>query len=502
MADCRTGRRAEGKLESVHTAPDEPAHTRGLTLARQGGVARGARRRPRLPGGDVPADVHNGHTSTFPLEGAPEPGSGPRRRVFPHTAGLGAVRPSGRGGLQLAVLAAAAGALVTALVMRHSGLDLDVYRAGARALGKGHLLYSDAFDAGRRPHLLFTYPPVGALLAWPAAQIPHLPAILCWNVATLTVLGWLIRLTAPALFAPARPGQRLGSRTRLVVAVALIAWTTPIIDHLGFGQVNVFLLALCAADCLLPRTRWPRGLLVGAAAAVKLVPGIFIVYLLLTRRRRPALAAAASFVAITALVWLAFPVASQDFWLHALGRSSRIGDVGYFSNQSISGMLARAGHAPGCLHLGLVAAAGAAGLWAARRSHAWGRPQAGFLLAGMTMNLVSPISWMHHFVALCLALVLLWQEGLASTGRRRARLLGATVTAYVLLAARLPYLGDFLVRAGGAHALAVAARESYLLLTVAVMAVLFAAVAPHRPAPAAAAGRQSARERAREAGVC
>ena len=113
-------------------------------------------------------------------------------------------------GVQIAALVAAVAALVTAMVMRHSGLDLDVYRAGADALGGGHLLYSDAFDAGRQPHLLFTYPPVGALLAWPAAQVPHLPAILCWNVATLAVLAWLMKLTAPALFGPARPGQRIG----------------------------------------------------------------------------------------------------------------------------------------------------------------------------------------------------------------------------------------------------------------------------------------------------
>ena len=413
-----------------------------------------------------------------------------------------------RRGVQIAALVAAVAALVTGMVMRHSGLDLDVYRAGAHALGSGHLLYSDAFDAGRQPHLLFTYPPVGALLAWPAAQVPHLPAILCWNVATLAVLAWLMKLTAPTLFGPARPGQRIGPRVRLVAAVAAIAWTTPIIDHLGFGQVNVFLLALCAADCLLPRTRWPRGLLVGAAAAVKLVPGLFIVYFLLTRRPRAALTAAASFAGITALTWLAFPVASQDFWLHALRNTSRIGDTAYFSNQSLGGMLARAGGAPAWLHLGLLAVAAGAGLWAATRRHAWGRPEAGFVLAGMTMNLVSPISWIHHLVPLCLALVLLWQEALAGTGRRRVWLLVTTTVAYALLVIRLPYVGDSLMRTGaGAHVPAVLARESYLLLTIAMMAVLFAAVVPRRSGSARSArsagtaGRQGRRRSAGTAGA-
>ena len=410
--------------------------------------------------------------------------------------------PNGWRDIPLAAVTAALAGLAIAMIVGRSaaptvapgfsGLDLDVYRAGAHALGGGHLLYSDAFDAGRQPHLLFTYPPVGALLMWPVAQIPHLPAILCWNVLTLAVLAWLMKLTAPALFGPARPGQRIGPGVRLGAAVAAMAWTTPIIDHLGFGQVNVFLLALCAADCLLPRTRWPRGLLVGAATAVKLTPGLFVVYFLVTRRGRAALTAAASCVAITALTWLAFPVASQDFWLHAVGNSHRIGETGHLSNQSITGMLARAGGAPGWVHVGLIALAAGAGLGAARATHMWGRPQAGFVLAGMTMNLVSPISWMHHFVPLCLALVLLWQAGLAATGRRRRRLLATAATAYALLVARLPYLGDSLTRAGGwGHVLSVPTRESYLLLTIAMMAVLFAAVAPRRrnaPAPGPLAG--------------
>ena len=103
-------------------------------------------------------------------------------------------------------------------------------------------------------------------------------------------------------------------------------------------------------------------------------------------------------------------------------------------------MLARAGGAPGWLHLGVLAVAAGAGLWVATRSHASGRPEAGFVLAGMTMNLVSPISWIHHLVPLCLALVLLWQEGLAGTGRRRVWLLVTTTVAYALLVTRLPYV--------------------------------------------------------------
>lgn len=48
----------------------------------------------------------------------------------------------------------------------------------------------------------------------------------------------------------------------------------PVRETLWFGQVNVILGVLVAADCLLPRTKWPRGLLIGLAAAIKLTGGL------------------------------------------------------------------------------------------------------------------------------------------------------------------------------------------------------------------------------------
>ena len=49
-----------------------------------------------------------------------------------------------------------------------------------------------------------------------------------------------------------------------------------------FGQVDMVLLAMAVADCAARAPRWPRGALVGLATAIKLVPGVFIVYLWLS----------------------------------------------------------------------------------------------------------------------------------------------------------------------------------------------------------------------------
>ena len=54
--------------------------------------------------------------------------------------------------------------------------------------------------------------------------------------------------------------------------------------HLAFGQINIFLMLLVIADfARSPVTpmgkRLPRGVLIGIAAAIKLTPLLFIVYL-------------------------------------------------------------------------------------------------------------------------------------------------------------------------------------------------------------------------------
>jgi alpha-1,2-mannosyltransferase len=62
------------------------------------------------------------------------------------------------------------------------------------------------------------------------------------------------------------------------VLVAMVL--EPVRSTIGFGQVNLILMGLVALDCLLPRTRWPRDLLVGLAAAIKLTPAVFVVFFL------------------------------------------------------------------------------------------------------------------------------------------------------------------------------------------------------------------------------
>ena len=115
----------------------------------------------------------------------------------------------------------------------------------------------------------------------------------------------------------------------------------PVRQELRFGQIDIFLVALCMLDCTVREPRWPRGALIGLATAIKLVPGVFIIYLLITGRRRAAAVAAGTFTAVTLLAWAIAPADSNLYWTTMIFDSSRLGPNGQAANQSVRGILMR-----------------------------------------------------------------------------------------------------------------------------------------------------------------
>jgi alpha-1,2-mannosyltransferase len=120
----------------------------------------------------------------------------------------------------------------------------------------------------------------------------------------------------------------------------------PVRNTISYGQVNVLLTALVAADCLVPGGRWPRGALVGLAAAVKLTPAAFVLFFLLRRDYRAASTAALSFGVAAAA---GFALAWRDsvrYWTSVVFQSGRPGNPAYAANQSLEAVLTgRAGPA-------------------------------------------------------------------------------------------------------------------------------------------------------------
>ncbi|QXJ22953.1 DUF2029 domain-containing protein [Actinomadura graeca] len=373
-------------------------------------------------------------------------------------------------GIAVAVVA------VTPIVTRWLGnqpdqrlVDLEVYRDGGRALLRGAPLY----DVLTQPpqFLPFTYPPFAAVLAVPFTLLPWRAAQWTWTIllyAALVISVWyafrdLVRRAGR--WAPLAAG----------VLVAATAWLDPVRDQIRFGQVGLFLLALCLADCCTRSARWPRGMLVGLALAIKLVPGVFLIYFLITGRRDAAVNALLTAAAATLGAFALLPSDSADYWFGALLQGGdRTGSVSGTTNQAINGVVARIlpeGPARSLVWLVLVLAMAYYGFKLARHvtykadekadlpsltgrvggtdhyaaadrlagPDAYSLLLAGVAIVGLLSVLLSPVGWIHHLVWIIPVI-----GALAGDGRDTRRcLIAAAVWVYFLFP--LPWWGTKLI---------------------------------------------------------
>jgi alpha-1,2-mannosyltransferase len=362
----------------------------------------------------------------------------------------------------------------------HYRIDLDVYRIGGQAWVHGGNLYGTLPATAAGIRLPFSYPPIAAVLLSPLSLVPMAVASAALTLATIALEALVLRTFLRSL-----GGAGSWWTAGLLLPAAL--FLEPVRSTLGYGQVNVALMALVAPDCLAARTRWPRGALVGIAAAVKLTPAAFVLFFLLRRDYRAAGTAAAAFGASTGAGFLLAPRDSARYWTSVIGATGRPGSPAYAANQSIEGVLARAGLDPGgpagaVLWLGLSAVVLALAVRGMRRAFADGSADAWALsLNAFAALLVSPISWSHHWV---------WGETamltLAVLSRRDRRRGGLAVAAAAGLAvfAAAP---QWWFPSGGNRELHWAAWEqvaggSYVILAAAVL--LLSALAPRDLLPA------------------
>jgi len=150
---------------------------------------------------------------------------------------------------------------------------------------------------------------------------------------------------------------------------------------------------------LAPRQSRFFGVGIGLATAIKLIPGIFIVYLLVTGRRRATVVASATALAVTILAHIAAMRDSTTFWTERLLNGEGVGQLHYFMNQSLNGFLARLyvpDAPPRLLWLALVGPVFIYGMWRARRAALAGDELTGMALTGFVGSLVSPLTWAHH----------------------------------------------------------------------------------------------------------
>ncbi|GAA4682621.1 glycosyltransferase family 87 protein [Phytohabitans rumicis] len=372
-------------------------------------------------------------------------------------------------------LAAAVAAFLNWYGNRHDFFDLRIYMSAMRWWADGNPLYDYAQPDRVQGELYFTYPPFTALLLRPFASIDVNATIAIFTVGTALAIAvttwWLVSPVAD------RHGQPRWFVAGL--AIPLIFAIEPTRETITFGQINMLLVVLILGDLLLlvPRnSRW-AGVGIGLATALKLYPGIFIVYLLAARRWRAAITASAAAAGATLAAAAIAPHASWQFWTHELWSTDRVGRTDYTGNQSLLGLLGRltAPDDPSrLLWIALVALVCGYGLWRAARAARAGDEVAGLALTGLVGALASPITWTHHVYWFVPAFVVLVDAGLRGEGpRRRLTLIALAIIGYAVLLRGVVSFDDWGIAAEPTDSVQeFVRRNAYVLLTLVLIATL------------------------------
>jgi alpha-1,2-mannosyltransferase len=392
----------------------------------------------------------------------------------------------------IAILAVLA---VRAFGRPYSFFDLKIYHGAVTWWTGGGELYQYIAPGLT---LGFTYPPFAALVMLP--MIEFSPVVAGWVNLVLSLAALVVVLVA--LLAPI--ADRHGWPRWFVVALAVpvAGALEPSRETLGYGQVNLLLFALVVADLVALRwqarrsTRTPgrgrtiatppvaggalrrlwlsgawAGAGIGLATAVKLTPGLFILYLMVTRQWRAAMTALGTAVGVTAFTFVVAGRESATYFGGVIWQTDRVGTADMTPNQSLAGLLARmydSTETPTLLWLAFSLVLVVVGLSRAASAHAEGDELAAFTLVGLTGNVVSPISWTHHLVFVIPAVIVLGDLALRRRGASRGladRGASAGVAAAQGLAVGLRTPIWFPALTGLRHALAATALYTLFLVS-------------------------------------
>ncbi|MFE1591515.1 glycosyltransferase 87 family protein [Nocardia sp. NPDC058705] len=281
-------------------------------------------------------------------------------------------------------------------------IDLQVYRLGIEAMRDGADMYGQLPKTSIGIGLPFIYPPFAAIALAPFALLPWATAKVLYVVVSIAALSWTLYLVARRYHTDRKQAALLVTACAIPMAMLL----EPIRATIDFGQVNLLLMVLVATDCLLPKTRYPRGMLIGLAAAIKLTPAAFVLYFLVRKDYKAAATAAATGAIATVASFVFLPKESTNYWFGGLGNVSGLSGSAFHTNQSIQAVMARL-HITGLPFdvLWLVLGALLLVLVVAAMRKAADAPAIALSLNAVFTLLLSPISWSHHWVWIAPALL-------------------------------------------------------------------------------------------------
>jgi hypothetical protein len=267
---------------------------------------------------------------------------------------------------------------------------------------------------------LNTHPPFSVLLTLPFGRLDYPDAVLAWNLCGLPFLVlslWLVRRQlhlAPMWWAP-------------IAAVPVLLICYPFEQQIEQGQLNCLLMFLVTASWAADRSDRPvwAGIAAGLAMAVKLFPGLLLIYFLLRRRWVAAAVMLGTFLLANLATVAVLGLATYQTYLRDILPAATVKGRTGWPNASITGIwwklfgtlppeyhplwynepLARAGV---IVCSALLFALLARATWRARTpadgEHA-------FAATVVAMLLLSISAWEHYFLVLLVPLALLWVRG-------------------------------------------------------------------------------------------
>lgn len=274
------------------------------------------------------------------------------------------------------------------------GFDFLAYQQAAARLLAGQPLYDMSYTA-TGGFGLFYYPPTFAPMLLPFGLLSTTAATWAWIAGSLLVFAIGVAILPV-------------SRSVRWWIVLLAGWSFPFVYAVKLGQVGPLLFFTYAIGW-----RWlddPVRLGASAAvgAAVKMQPGIILLWALLTGRSRAVIVGAAVLLALAvSATLLAGAAAWSDFWTLLRTVSDPITTEHNFTPGAIAFQAGVAKDIATLVQLASTVAVLVALVAAIR----WATPEASYLVAVVASQLVSPIVWDHYAMLLLLPVAYLLSAG-------------------------------------------------------------------------------------------
>ncbi len=293
-------------------------------------------------------------------------------------------------------------------------VDLAVYREAGIYVAHGNSPYASGFGAHLLVHLAYVYPPVCSLLFVPFNFMSPDVTRFVWTSLTIAEIVVAVSIVFRGFLSL----QKDRYLPLLLIISALCIWNFPVASVLDFGQIDFLIMFLVLVDLVgfenKTRPKWiPRGVLVGIAAALKLTPGVFIIYFLFAKEYKEFRNSVAGFLGSTLVGFIFMFDGSKVYWFHFLIKLSNGDSPLYYSNQSLDGIFRRLIPYGKWYFLWVpsVVVMMVFGFYGAIRAKRLGQNLAAVTLVGITSVLIAPISWLHELVWIVPLIGFWWGNG-------------------------------------------------------------------------------------------